>query len=139
MPLCFVDRDCKCQSNWELQSLKLKWHIGWNHWNSRLRTSSLLKGPVKIFASMMLFIFFIFFFYWKTCAIAKLGLVNISRHDKIFIKQQNKWDINDDDKFKNKFFRIKINLLTPTKYGLNFINERKLFKEWVSLKLNNKK
>ena len=44
-------------------------------------------------------------------------------------------------KFKNKFFQIKRNLLTtgPTKYGLKFINERKLLKECLSLKLNNKK
>ena len=32
------------------------------------------------------------------CAITKLGLVNISQHDKIFIKQQNKWDINNEEK-----------------------------------------
>ena len=52
-----------------------------------MRTSSPLKGPVKIFASIILVINF---FYWKTCAIIKLGLVNIAQHDKISIKQQNK-------------------------------------------------
>ena len=38
------------------------------------------------------------------------------------------------------FFRIKRNLLTtePTKYGIKFINKRKLFKECLSLKLNKK-
>ena len=49
----------------------------------RMRTSSPLKGPVKIFASMMLVINFFtercvplqsLGFYWKMCAITKLGL-----------------------------------------------------------------
>ncbi|VDM92505.1 unnamed protein product, partial [Onchocerca ochengi] len=39
-------------------SLKLKWHIRWNHKNAR-NESSALKGPVKIVASTTLLINFL--------------------------------------------------------------------------------
>uniref|UniRef100_A0A8R1TJE4 Uncharacterized protein n=1 Tax=Onchocerca volvulus TaxID=6282 RepID=A0A8R1TJE4_ONCVO len=54
--LKFIDDDCKRQSNWELQSLKLKWHILWIHGNARIGTSSSLKGPGKIVAFTTLLI-----------------------------------------------------------------------------------
>ena len=71
---------------------------------SGIRTSSSFKGLVKIFASMMLVINF---FYWKTCAITKLGLVDISQHDNWHtIKYLLKNKINGISimkKLKNKF------------------------------------
>ena len=108
-----------------------------------MRITSPLKSPVKCVASMMLVINF---FYWKTCSITKIGLVNILQHDNWHtIKYLLNNKINGisimKKKFKNKVFRIKRNLLTtgPTKCGLKFINEKKLFKECLSLKLNKKR
>ena len=73
--------------------------------NRGLRTSSPLKGPVKIVASMMLVINF---FYWKTCAITKLRLVNISQHDnwhpmKYLLNNKINGISIMKKKFKNKF------------------------------------
>ena len=70
-----------------------------------MRISSPLKGPVKIFASMMLVIYF---FTEKHVPLQSLGWLifrnMIIGTPKIFIKQQNKWDINrEEKKFKNKF------------------------------------
>uniref|UniRef100_A0A8R1TJY3 Uncharacterized protein n=1 Tax=Onchocerca volvulus TaxID=6282 RepID=A0A8R1TJY3_ONCVO len=72
--LKFIDDDCKRQSNWELQSLKLKWHILWIHGNARIRTSSSLKGPGKIVAFTMQV-------SCKSHAVTKLWLVDIFQND----------------------------------------------------------
>ena len=54
--MSFVEGDCKSQLNWELQSLKLKWHMGWDHRNVRNADIFTFKGPVKIAASSTLLI-----------------------------------------------------------------------------------
>ena len=122
----------------ELQSLKLKWQICWNHRNLRLRTSSPLKGPVKFFASMMLVINF---FTERRVLLQSLGWLIFRNMIKYLLNNKINGISIMKKKFRNNLLRIKRNLFTtgPTKYGLKFINERKLFKECLLLKLDKKR
>ena len=57
----------------------LNWNdICWNHWNSQCEDIFTFERPCQTFC---FYDVGPYFFYWKTCAITKLGLVDISQHD----------------------------------------------------------